>query len=261
LSWFYVSLNPCLPEVRQYLVDLFRELVARYDVDGLHLDYIRFPNEPPATPDGSDIDYPYDAETLTLYRNATGRAPEDDRESWDQWRVDQVTQLVADIRNMVRQTRPEAVLSAAVGTNRQASRAHFRDGRRWADEGLVDWVLPMNYKPNLEQFMDGLALWLPLPEGVRVLPGIWFDRRLSAEDGTAVVRRQIEAALEHTGNFCLFAYASLYESRDREATHMMNPQEAARQQTEHERARRLRREVLLPWLRTASTSANRGENG
>ncbi|MGE0481604.1 MAG: glycoside hydrolase family 10 protein, partial [Phycisphaerae bacterium] len=43
LSDFYVSLNPCLPEVREYHVDVFEEIVARYDVDGLHLDYIRFP--------------------------------------------------------------------------------------------------------------------------------------------------------------------------------------------------------------------------
>ena len=72
LCSFYVSLNPCLPEVRKYLVDVFYDLVSRYDVDGLHMDYIRFPNEPPATPKGSGLDYPYDAGTLALYRQDTG---------------------------------------------------------------------------------------------------------------------------------------------------------------------------------------------
>jgi uncharacterized lipoprotein YddW (UPF0748 family) len=75
LSSFYVSLNPCLPEVREYLVDVYRELVSRYDVDGLHLDYIRFPNEPPATPRGSDVDYPYDERTLALFKAETGKTP------------------------------------------------------------------------------------------------------------------------------------------------------------------------------------------
>ena len=70
LSSFYVSLNPCLPEVREYIVAVFEDLAARYDIDGLHLDYIRFPNEPPATPKGSGIDYPHDAKTLALYEAA-----------------------------------------------------------------------------------------------------------------------------------------------------------------------------------------------
>src|SRR4051812_13521242 len=39
---FYVSLNPCLPEVRDYLVQVLRDIVGRYSVDGLHLDYLRF---------------------------------------------------------------------------------------------------------------------------------------------------------------------------------------------------------------------------
>ena len=44
LGW-YVSLNPCYPKVRRYLTAVMQEIVANYPVDGLHLDYIRFPNE------------------------------------------------------------------------------------------------------------------------------------------------------------------------------------------------------------------------
>ena len=75
LNPFYVSLNPCLPEVREYLVDVFHEIVANYPIDGLHLDYIRFPND--NAPRG--VDYPHDPRTLALYREATGRAPADSR--------------------------------------------------------------------------------------------------------------------------------------------------------------------------------------
>lgn len=44
---FYVSVNPCLPEVRKHITGICQEIVADYEVDGLHLDYIRFPNEHP----------------------------------------------------------------------------------------------------------------------------------------------------------------------------------------------------------------------
>lgn len=44
---FYVSINPCLPEARQHIVEVCKEMVSGYNIDGLHLDYIRFPNEAP----------------------------------------------------------------------------------------------------------------------------------------------------------------------------------------------------------------------
>ncbi|MBN1491195.1 MAG: family 10 glycosylhydrolase [Phycisphaerae bacterium] len=227
LSSFYVSLNPCLPEVREYLVNVIDEVVANYAVDGIHMDYIRFPSEPPATPRGSDIDYPYDERTLALFKQDTGLTPDQDKDAWNQWRTDQVTKLVAEIKTKMVHTRPKTVLAASVGTNRQASLRYFRDGRRWADEGLIDQAYPMNYKSDLATFDEGLAMWLPTSDKYPVVPGLWFARGKTPEEGAAVVRQQIESAIEKTGNFCLFSYASLFSSR--------NP---------------TRREILLPFLQS-----------
>jgi uncharacterized lipoprotein YddW (UPF0748 family) len=85
---FYVSLNPCLPEVRTYLVDVLRDLVVRYRIDGLHLDYVRFPNEAPGTPAGSGLDYPRDEHTLATFLGATGKTPEQDPAAWRAWRAE-----------------------------------------------------------------------------------------------------------------------------------------------------------------------------
>ncbi len=54
------------------------EIVKRYPVDGLHLDYIRFPNEWNSSyPKGAKVpDYPRDGRTLSLFRKATGQTPE-----------------------------------------------------------------------------------------------------------------------------------------------------------------------------------------
>jgi len=130
LTSFYVSLNPCLPEVRAYLVDVFHEIVANYPVDGLHMDYIRFPSEPPAIPAGSDIDYPRDAKTLALYKQAAGLEPDANKPAWNKWRTDQVTKLVADIRTMMRRARPSAALSASVGAEYNESLRFFRGTHR-----------------------------------------------------------------------------------------------------------------------------------
>lgn len=245
LSTFYVSLNPCLPDVRDYLVNVFRDIVANYDVDGLHLDYIRFPNEPPATPRGSGLDYPYDQRTLALYRADTGKSPDDDKTAWNQWRTDQVTKLVQQIHDMMRETRPDAALSASVGTNRQRSLHHFRDGRLWLESGLLDAAFPMNYKDNLESFRTGLAMWMPLEANNTIVPGIWFSPRVPEDKVSQLVRRQIDIARHETDNFCLFAYSSIFERGGRNAG---KPKEQPPTKQAGRRA------VLMPYLHAISES-------
>lgn len=243
LSSFYVSLNPCLPEVRAYLVDVFRDLVAKYDLDGLHMDYIRFPNEPPATPKGSGLDYPRDARTLALYCADTGLTPDADAAAWNQWRTDQVTELVADIHQMMRRTKPRAVLSAAVGSVSKRARHHFQDARGWIDRDIIDLVILMNYTDSPETFGQRLEPWLVDAPAVPVVPGLWFGRHKGKpiEEAVAAVRSQIEIALESHGHFCVFAYSSLFDSVDQELT---------KQSDEQRRIRQTRREALLPFLRS-----------
>ena len=249
LADFYVSLNPCLPEVRAYLAGVFREVAANYDVDGLSMDYIRFPNEPPAIPTGSGIDYPRDARTLELYKKATGKTPDEDRAAWNAWRAEQVTELVRDLRTAVKAARPKAVLAASVGTNADASLHHFRDELRWVREGLIDEAYPMDYKSNVEDFRAGLEMWLPLRNKVKVVPGLWFAPRLSPEEGAKVVKQQIEAANEEFGNFCVFSYASLFDSLDRVAAVSTRPVSSERAERARE-AREIRRREVAPLIQT-----------
>jgi len=245
LNPFYVSLNPCLPEVRGYLVDVFHEIVANYPIDGLHMDYIRFPSEPPAIPEGSDSDYPRDARTLALYKEATGLAPDADRAAWNKWRTDQVTKLVADIRSMMRWTRPSAALSASVGAEYEESLRFHRDDRRWAREKLIDAAFPMNYRPDLASFDSRLATWLPLRNTVTLVPGLWFAPRLDTAEGIEVVRQQIQSSVQKTGSFCVFSYGALFDVRD-DREHLGSDDGGPGRQREAQQRREARRKALLP---------------
>jgi uncharacterized lipoprotein YddW (UPF0748 family) len=239
-AW-YVSVNPCLPEVREYLVDVFEDLVSRYDVDGLHLDYIRFPNEP-VVPGEQIPDYPRDKRTLALYKEATGLTPDEDPETWNQWRTDCVTKLVGQIHKMVRRTRPQAVVSAAVGSVRERALRHFQDARQWMDDGVIDVVFLMNYTDSPEEFAGRIDPWLEVKSKAVVVPGLWFGRHRdkSVEEATAAVKEQIEIAVEKTGDFCVFAYSSLFASAD--------DRELARQSARQRSLRQIRRDILLPVL-------------
>jgi len=214
---FYVSVNPCLPEVRHYLVDVFREVVKKYDVDGIHLDYVRFPNEE-SIPWGSKIDYPRDERTLALYRSSTGLAPGDNEDSWREWRADCVTSLVRGIREMVDKEKPKAVLSIAVCADPNLAKQRFyQDSQRWLDECLVDYVYPMNYTPSAIAFTDRLHHWCtpksPIPgleESKRIVMGVDMGCG-SFLDNAAQIK--IALSKDACAGFAAFSYANLFDSR------------------------------------------------
>jgi len=157
-SGAFLSFDPCLPEVRQYLVDLLEEVVLRYDIDGLFLADARFPNDYPSVARGNPGDIPQSPATRALYRASTGLAPEDDPASWHRWRTTQLTDLVRQVRSMT--------ASASVGRNRRpliivevqpelaVARAQHQDWRTWVAESLVDALVPLDderYDPALER--------------------------------------------------------------------------------------------------------------
>lgn len=239
---FYVSLNPCLPEVRAYLVAVLRDLVARYPVDGLHLDYARYPKEPPAVPKGSGLDYPRDARTLELYRAASGKHPDEERASWDRWRAEQLDQLIADVSAMLREQRPQAPLSAAVGPDPAHHLAHYhQDVRTWLARGWIDWVVPMNYAADPAVFAERLRAWSVEPHARTLVMGLRLPE--PADVGA------FEQSLSSCAGYALFAYSSLFDS----------PGAPPEERGEAARAARAaRREQWLPMLR--ALSAEGGES-
>lgn len=223
---WYQSVNPCYPEVRRYLVNVFQEIVAKYPVDGLHMDYVRFPNEwNDSYPQGASVpDYPRDPRTLALYRRATKMHPDQSKQRWDDWRTQQLTQLVRDVRSMMTRVKPSAWLTAAVGSSPDEHRRnHFQDTRAWLAQGLVDGVYPMNYATDLGTYEQRLGVWAAMRPKAPVVTGIMFDKR---EPG--LVREQISRTQRLGGHFAAFAYNSLFERTDRQGHSATDSQSASR---------------------------------
>ncbi|GMU22055.1 MAG: hypothetical protein AMXMBFR13_21430 [Phycisphaerae bacterium] len=203
LHKWYVSLNPCLPEVRNYLVSVFEDLVSRYRVDGLHLDYIRFPSE--EAPKGSD--YPHDARTLWIFKQATGNTPQQDKAAWSRWRTEQVTQLVRDIRAMTRRVRPGLKLTAACWADIEGVRKnYFQDGPAWIRNHLVDLVLVMNYSANTNVFRQRQEAWQRAAAGRPVAAGVG----VYLHDSNAVTAEQVRLARTWGGGLAVFSDQALF---------------------------------------------------
>lgn len=237
MGW-YQNLNPCLPEVRQHLTAVMHEIVSRYPVDGLHMDYLRYPNEWHSGygEGGAVPDYPRDPRTLALFRQATGRTPDQAPALWTKWRADQLTLLVQEIRMMVNQTRPGTWLSSAVkAVPEEGFHQHFQDSRRWVEAGLLDAVYPMNYARDASTYNRSLAAWQGTTNRVPVIVGVMFDKR-----DERTVAEQVAQAKRSTSHFAAFAYNSLFERLDATGKPIFDDQSASRDRL---------RKAVLPMLR------------
>ena len=141
-------LDPGLPEVKDYLKHVFLDIVSNYEIDGLHLDYIRYP----------DIEFGYNPAARKKYMlevdNHTPR-------NWQLWREQQVSDFVKDLNSQLKGIKPDMELSAAVIS--ELSKARYRYAQNWLnwlENQFIDRVYLMAYTKNdrnFETMIDSVA--------------------------------------------------------------------------------------------------------
>ena len=155
-------IDPGHPDAVDYQAEAIASVVANYDVDGVNLDYIRYPD---FNDDLFVSDWGYNETSLERFRRATGRddVPPPDDPEWSQWRRDQVTNMVQRIKLAVAEVDPSVTLSVdavtyAFGPQTYGSWEQTRpyaetlqDWRGWMEDGIIDLLVPMNYKRNWMQ--------------------------------------------------------------------------------------------------------------
>jgi len=159
---------PAHPETRAFIEAITRALVERYPIDGIHLDFIRYPGlracSCPRCREEMSRDMGARPEDIVTDANA--------RRWWVARRKESITRLVESVAEIAHQAGKN--VSAAVFCD--YPRALDEVGQNWADwcqRGLVDMVVPMNYKARLEDFLaaalDHRAL---LGENAGIVEGI-----------------------------------------------------------------------------------------
>jgi uncharacterized lipoprotein YddW (UPF0748 family) len=211
--------SPLVPGAADHAIAVVQDLVGRYALDGIHLDYLRFP--------GPEFDYSRAA--LGEFRASVlpdltteERQRLDARFAvdpfaytdfyparWTSFRRSRLTSLLMRARTAVKTVRPDATLSVAVFPDAEtATTAKLQDWPLWAEGGLVDVVCPMAYTVDRAQFARQIteAARLTSP-GARVWAGIGAYRLSPAETvGNIVAGRAAGAA-----GFVLFSYESLID--------------------------------------------------
>ena len=146
-------LSPSIPAVGAHLEAVVRELVRGYAVDGLHLDFIRYP--------GPSFDYSRAA--LEGFRRESGGkdalgGPARNAAAWDDYRRQVLTALTTRLADAARAERPGILISAAVAPDEaQALNHKFQDWPRWLEKGVLAALCPMTYTPDNRLFQQQLA--------------------------------------------------------------------------------------------------------
>ncbi len=204
---YYVALNPCLPEVREYIASICEEIVSKYPVAGIHLDYIRF-LEKKKDAKGRPLDYPRDRVTLGLFERS-GLSVAKNPDAWEKWKTAQVTKLVALCRKVVRRANRRATLTAAViRTPERALKQVHQDWPTWVKRGYVDGVFPMQYDRNDERFTQRVKACTEAVPPERIIMGIGAY----LHKDPAQTLRQMDIALKaDCRGVCFFAYTSFFK--------------------------------------------------
>jgi uncharacterized lipoprotein YddW (UPF0748 family) len=172
LSEHYVSFSPGIPEVHDYIIAVVTDIVRRYEVDGIHFDYIRYPEIAP------DNGYSHDSVSVARFNSPEGNPFHLD---WEDWQREQLNQFVYKAYRAITELKPWVKVSAAViGSyvegNWNAYRAVYQDPRRWMELGKIDFVTPMMYWPRRDAnhpFLKRAEEWQQYYSPERyVFPGI-----------------------------------------------------------------------------------------
>jgi len=186
---------PANPAVQKHLANVFLDVLDNYDVDGIHFDYVRYPNP----------DFSYSRTALDRFRAAVepGLSKEERRQTaalapsrplvyielypqaWDRFRRQQITNLVERIAAAVRAKKPRVLVTAAVFANDEdAFNRRFQDWKTWLEKGLLDAVCPMAYTTDTE-------IW---KRQISIARGSSFGRQVWA--GIGAYRQSPESTLE-----------------------------------------------------------------
>jgi uncharacterized lipoprotein YddW (UPF0748 family) len=144
------NLDPGHPAVEDYLVQVYMDMISRYDLDGFTLDYIRYPGTA----------WGYNPVAVARFNAEYGRtgSPSSSDTTWSNWRRDQVSNIVKRLYLETKAIKPWVKIGAAVWhTAATGNNSYFQNWDSWMQNHWMDYVCPMMYTSNNSTYEGYLA--------------------------------------------------------------------------------------------------------
>lgn len=144
-----VWLNPFLPDVQNFILQLITEIVSNYDIDGIQFDdHFGLPSE-----------FGYDNFTVSLYqKELKGLSPSNDSQEtfWVRWRADKINQFVAKMFTTVKNINSNCLISLSPNPLHFALPAYLQDWFTWERKGYIEEIILQVYRPDIDRFITEL---------------------------------------------------------------------------------------------------------
>ncbi len=185
-----VWLNPCLPQVQDFLVDLIADVVQRYPVAGIQLDdRFGFPQE-----------LGYDGFTQQLFQQQRAKtAPNNHGDpAWIDWGCQIMTALLDRVVRAVRSVRADCLVSISPNPLGFSRRNYLADWQAWHQAELIDELVLQVYRDNSLAFSGELnrpevvKIRQQIPTTIGILAGL-KTKPIAAE----IIKQQTAIALAH----------------------------------------------------------------
>jgi len=142
-------LSPGYEDIRAHMVEVYMELLEKYDVDGIMLDYIRFSGK------DTGFDPPIIDAFEAKYKISPYSVKKDDPR-WVNFRAEYVTTFIRELRAAMKAKNIHKPVSVSTichdnGTPQVTLADVQQDIVKWAKEGLVDYICPMAYEKDLDK--------------------------------------------------------------------------------------------------------------
>ena len=212
-------LSPVVPGAQEHSIAVVKELADRYAIDGLHFDYIRYPNDEFDYSAGALLEFraahvpevsPADREQLDRAAASRPTAWADAAPiAWADFRRERLTSLFSRAAAAARAARPGLIISAAVVPSPTEARDdRLQDWPAWAKSALLDVLCPMAYAQTSAEF----TAQVKAAAGAAAATPIWAGigaYRLPASQTAEHVRT---ARRSGASGILLFSYDSLIDS-------------------------------------------------
>ena len=180
-NWY---LDPGNPATSDYLSNIVKEIVARYDVDGIHFDYMRYPEHGKLFPD------------YGTYRKYGKKKP------LEQWRRENITRIVKRLYKEIKDLKPWVIVSSApIGKYNDTKKYRsygwnayqevHQDAQLWLKEGIHDAIFPMMYFRD-NHFYPFVLDWEENKNERWVVPGMgiyFLDSRTNSWNIDDIIRQ------------------------------------------------------------------------
>lgn len=206
-------IDPAIPEVKQHIYKVINDILSNYNVDGIHLDYIRYPFSGYSAYYKRYLsDFGYNPAARNIFIQKYGFDPitidrekeSEQKKLFDNFREEQVTEIVKNINTIVKQQDRSIIVSCAVMPRYDyGKKVYFQNWPDWLEKGYIDLACVMSYTEDKDAYSNYIRYALDTGYKDKIFMGIMINEKTKFKTITEQIDASYSAGMR---GYILFSF-------------------------------------------------------